>query len=70
MLPGSTERAVTVSGPATAITSCIQEICNIMLEVRIINFLYYLLLLILLSYPDIDTHANKRIFYQNDMSLY
>lgn len=32
MLPNSTERAVTVSGTADAITACIQNICNIMLE--------------------------------------
>ncbi|KAK3106042.1 hypothetical protein FSP39_011511 [Pinctada imbricata] len=32
MLPNSTERAVTVSGTADAITMCIQNICNIMLE--------------------------------------
>lgn len=35
MLPNSTERAVTVSGTADAITACIQNICNIMLEVRV-----------------------------------
>lgn len=33
MLPNSTERAVTVSGTADAITLCIQNICSIMLEV-------------------------------------
>ena len=33
MLPGSTERAVTVSGSGTAITRCLQEICSVMLEV-------------------------------------
>lgn len=32
MLPNSTERAVTVSGTADAITLCIQNICSIMLE--------------------------------------
>ncbi|XP_021345114.1 poly(rC)-binding protein 3-like isoform X6 [Mizuhopecten yessoensis] len=32
MLPNSTERAVTVSGTADAITQCIRNICNIMLE--------------------------------------
>lgn len=32
MLPNSTERAVTVSGTADAITACIHNICNIMLE--------------------------------------
>jgi len=33
MLPNSTERAVTVSGTAEAVTACIQVVCNIMLEV-------------------------------------
>ncbi|XP_052806882.1 poly(rC)-binding protein 3-like isoform X12 [Mya arenaria] len=32
MLPNSTERAVTVSGTAEAVTACIQVVCNIMLE--------------------------------------
>ncbi|XP_067934986.1 poly(rC)-binding protein 3-like [Watersipora subatra] len=32
MLPGSTERAVTVSGSASAISRCLQEICAVMLE--------------------------------------
>ncbi|KAL5009868.1 hypothetical protein ScPMuIL_012173 [Solemya velum] len=32
MLPNSTERAVTISGTADAITECIRNICNIMLE--------------------------------------
>lgn len=34
MLPNSTERAVTVSGTAEAVTACIKVVCNIMLEVR------------------------------------
>ena len=33
MLPNSTERAVTVSGTADAITECIKYVCGIMLEV-------------------------------------
>lgn len=33
MLPNSTERAVTVSGTAEAVTACIKVVCNIMLEV-------------------------------------
>lgn len=32
MLPNSTERAVTVSGTAEAVTACIKVVCNIMLE--------------------------------------
>ncbi|XP_018331473.1 poly(rC)-binding protein 3 isoform X5 [Agrilus planipennis] len=32
MLPNSTERAVTISGTAEAITQCIFHICNVMLE--------------------------------------
>lgn len=32
MLPNSTERAVTISGTAEAITQCIYHICNVMLE--------------------------------------
>lgn len=32
MLPNSTERAVTVSGTAEAVTACIRVVCNIMLE--------------------------------------
>lgn len=34
MLPNSTERAVTLSGSAEAITQCIYHICCVMLEVR------------------------------------
>ena len=37
MLPNSTERAVTVSGTADAITQCVYHICCVMLEVRIPN---------------------------------
>lgn len=33
MLPNSTERAVTLSGNAEAITQCIYHICCVMLEV-------------------------------------
>lgn len=33
MLPNSTERAVTLSGTAEAITQCIYHICCVMLEV-------------------------------------
>ncbi|XP_041371537.1 poly(rC)-binding protein 2-like [Gigantopelta aegis] len=32
MLPNSTERAVTISGTAEAITECVRQICSIMLE--------------------------------------
>lgn len=35
MLPNSTERAVTVSGTADAITQCIKYICGIMQEVSL-----------------------------------
>lgn len=41
MLPNSTERAVTISGTADAITECIRNICNIMLEV-ILLFLCFI----------------------------
>ena len=33
MLPASTERAVTISGTAEAVTQCIRNVCGIMLEV-------------------------------------
>lgn len=38
VLAGSTERAVTVSGSASAITRCLQEICSVMLEVSCNSF--------------------------------
>ena len=34
MLPNSTERAVTISGTAEAVTACIRNVCGIMLEVH------------------------------------
>ena len=37
MLPNSTERAVTVSGTADAITECIKYVCGIMLEVSLMS---------------------------------
>ncbi|VDN55074.1 unnamed protein product [Dracunculus medinensis] len=42
MLPGSTERAVTISGTANAIVICIQQICQILLEVS--SCLWFLLI--------------------------
>lgn len=39
MLPNSTERAVTVSGTSEAITQCIYNICCVMLEVRLHQWL-------------------------------
>ena len=55
MLPNSTERAVTVSGTADAITACIQNICNIMLEVCFFvvcvdRFITYIYIYIYLNY--------------------
>lgn len=43
MLPNSTERAVTLSGSAEAITQCIYHICCVMLEVRrrILNLFFF-----------------------------
>lgn len=35
MLPNSTERAVTLTGTAEAITQCIHQICCVMQEVNI-----------------------------------
>lgn len=40
MLPNSTERAVTLSGSAEAITQCIYHICCVMLEVSL-SFAYH-----------------------------
>lgn len=39
MLPSSTERAVTISGTADAIILCMQQICQILLEVTTISSL-------------------------------
>lgn len=41
MLPNSTERAVTISGTAEAVTQCIYHICNVMLEVSSRTVLQY-----------------------------
>jgi hypothetical protein len=45
MLPNSTERAVTLSGTADAITQCIYQICLVMLEVSD-TFSYYFFVII------------------------
>lgn len=37
MLPSSTERAVTISGTCEALIDCLQEICQIFLEVIDLN---------------------------------
>ena len=42
MLPGSTERVVTITGGATSISNCVTEVCSIMLEVS--SFLHIFLL--------------------------
>ena len=39
MLPNSTERAVTLSGTAEAVTQCIYLICSVMLEVTFDSFI-------------------------------
>ena len=39
MLPASTERAVTISGTAEAVTQCIRNVCGIMLEVTSDSFI-------------------------------
>lgn len=52
MLPGSTERTVTISGTPEAITQCIYQICCVMLEVccqRISNLYVWLLLICTMS---------------------
>lgn len=44
MLPNSTERAVTLSGSAEAITQCIYHICCVMLEVSNIKLFFFVLI--------------------------
>lgn len=43
MLPSSTERAVTISGTCEALIDCMQEVCQILLEVfRFLIFLIFI----------------------------